>query len=294
MFNLCCEDPQVISYNHRHTPIPFPFGNNVEFFLKRLMLYMPNLDSAQSDKITELSDSKYDQLFFDYLLKKMGMNEERDVRWLSKNEEVSDEEWDFFYSNLCLNCQKIIIRKNDSETKICALLRCIRNCIAHGDYFVHDDILIGFNIYRKHKTAVVKINYKKLCESINSIINSNFEFENILDRIVAIAFESMGYNFIHNNSSKFLGDFQLEKENQKYIVEIKTIKHPNSLKLEHLSRIEKIYTTKEDNQKLVLIMFTSRVNKDAKEKLKEYPELILINSESFKELIRGKDILSNE
>lgn len=73
---------------------------------------------------------------------KMGMVEERDVKWIEPNDSVDENDWLFYEHSICTHCQKIIITRQRNLSKTNDLLRCLRNCIAHGHFAIVDDYII--------------------------------------------------------------------------------------------------------------------------------------------------------
>lgn len=149
MFERCCSNRSTINYEIVHNPQPIALSNDMDEVLKNLLWYAPNIDSYQATKSKLISDKVYDDFSFTYILSKMGMVENQDVKWIEPNDPFDEDDWTFFENSICTRCQKIIVTRQKNLSKTNDLLRCLRNCIAHGHFSIVDDYIIGFN---KHTT----------------------------------------------------------------------------------------------------------------------------------------------
>lgn len=192
----------------------------------------------------------------------MGMKEGQDVKWLWTRDVISDDEWKFFEGKICTNCQKIIISKYSTFSKVNALLTAIRNSIAHGHFSIIDDYFIGFNKKRTTtepedlKKAVIKIKPKLLLKALDQLTSPIGK-----EKLLAYAFKNVGYKVTEpkNRSRDF--DLCLEKNGKKYVVEIKSYKGQTYLHPEHITRFLKRAEEEVPDYEKILLIDTSRVTK---------------------------------
>ena len=237
MAKRCCKKRKEVAYKIEHSPRPIKLSEEMDKIIKNLLWYIPNIDSYQATKNELISDRIYDEFSFTYIMDQMGMKESRDVRWIGQKEVISKEDWEFFEREICTNCQKIIVAKYSTLSKINTLLTTIRNSIAHGHFAIVEDYIIGFNLKLSSKDpeglrkAIIKIKPKPLLAK--------------------------------NRSRDF--DLCLEKDGKKYVIEIKSYRGNTYLHPEHveifLKRAEKALPGVER----ILLVDTSRVTKSVRQ-----------------------------
>ena len=71
MFNRCCSLRSSMDYKLIHDPKPIVLSNNMDKIIKRLLWYVPNIDSYQSEKNELISEKLYDDFSFSYIIHKM-------------------------------------------------------------------------------------------------------------------------------------------------------------------------------------------------------------------------------
>ena len=274
MFKKCCSSRREKNYKIHHSPRPIKLSEEMDTVIKKLLWYTPNIDSYQSDKNELISDKIYDEFSFTYVMSRMGMNESRDVKWIGSKDVISNDEWRFFEENICSNCQKIIVAKYTTFSKINALLTAIRNCIAHGHFAIVEDYIIGFNLKLSSKDpeglrkAIIKIKPKPLLSALEKLASPMGK-----ELLLAYAFRKVGYDVQEpkNRSRDF--DLCLEKNGKKYVIEIKSYRgntylHPKHVEI-FLKRAEKTLPGVER----VLLVDTSRVTKSVRQlesKIKDF------------------------
>ena len=145
MAKRCCKKRREVAYKIEHSPRPIKLSEEMDKIIKNLLWYIPNIDSFQATKNELISDRIYDEFSFSYIIGQMGMKEGQDVKWLWTRDVISDDEWKFFEGKICTNCQKIIISKYSTFSKVNALLTAIRNSIAHGHFSIKD-LIFDFSI----------------------------------------------------------------------------------------------------------------------------------------------------
>ncbi len=158
-----------------------PFETGIRGFqniAKYYMYYAPNIDSAQSQKC--LSDSDADKLF-DKMLRQTGLNQKAKV--IKKVQKTSFNAFSLNEEKLDFENSCMIIDQYNSENRLHALLRHIRNAFAHGNIYVwrkKRGNYIFFVDYDKKKDKVtarimVSENILKLWKAI---IEEQLEIEN--------------------------------------------------------------------------------------------------------------------
>ena len=274
MAKRCCKKRKEIAYKIEHSPRPIKLSEEMDMIIKNLLWYIPNIDSFQATKNELISDRIYDEFSFTYIMEKMGMKESRDVRWIGQKEVISKEDWEFFEGEICTNCQKIIVAKYSTLSKINTLLTTIRNSIAHGHFAIVEDYIIGFNLKLSSKDpeglrkAIIKIKQKPLLSALEKLASPMGK-----ELLLAYAFRKVGYDVQEpkNRSSDF--DLCLEKNGKKYVIEIKSYRgntylHPKHVEI-FLKRAEKALPGVER----VLLVDTSRVTKSVRQlesKIKDF------------------------
>ena len=266
MFKKCCSSRREKNYKIHHSPRPIKLSEEMDTVIKKLLWYTPNIDSYQSDKNELISDKIYDEFSFTYVMNQMGMNESRDVKWIGSKDVISNDDWKFFEGDICPNCQKIIVAKYTTFSKINALLTAIRNCIAHGHFAIVEDYIIGFNLKLSSKDpeglrkAIIKIKPKPLLSALEKLASPMGK-----ELLLAYAFRRVGYDVQEpkNRSRDF--DLCLEKNGKKYVIEIKSYRgntylHPKHVEI-FLKRAEKALPGVER----ILLVDTSRVTKSVRQ-----------------------------
>ena len=274
MAKRCCKKRREVAYKIEHSPRPIKLSEEMDKIIKNLLWYIPNIDSYQATKNELISDRIYDEFSFTYIMEQMGMKESRDVRWIGQKEVISKEDWEFFEGEICTNCQKIIVAKYSTLSKINTLLTTIRNSIAHGHFAIVEDYIIGFNLKLSSKDpeglrkAIIKIKPKPLLSALEKLASPMGK-----ELLLAYAFRRVDYDVQEpkNRSRDF--DLCLEKNGKKYVIEIKSYRgntylHPKHVEI-FLKRAEKALPGVER----VLLVDTSRVTKSVRQlesKIKDF------------------------
>ena len=266
MAKRCCKKRREVAYKIEHSPRPIKLSEEMDKIIKNLLWYIPNIDSYQATKNELISDRMYDEFSFTYIMDQMGMKESRDVRWIGQKEVISKEDWEFFEREICTNCQKIIVAKYSTLSKINTLLTTIRNSIAHGHFAIVEDYIIGFNLKLSSKDpeglkkSVIKIKPKPLLAALEKLTSPIGK-----ELLLAYAFKNVGYKVTEpkNRSADF--DLCLEKKGKKYVVEIKSYKGQTYLHPEHVMRFLKRAEEKVPDYEKILLIDTSRVTKSVRQ-----------------------------
>lgn len=287
MFERCCSSRSTDNYEIIHNPQPIALSDVMDEVIKNLLWYVPNIDSYQAIKNELISDKVYDDFSFSYIMSKMEMVEDRDVKWIEPKDPFDENDWTFYESSICTHCQKIIITRQKNLSKTNDLLRCLRNCIAHGHFSIVDDYIIGFN---KHTTksnpegikkAVIKIKPELLLSALRSLTSP---MAKVL--LVAYAFEKAGYIVIQQPDVSYHFDLLIEKAGKQYAIEIKDYRGQAYLHPEHLDRFLSRSEQLLPGVERVLFIDTSRVTKAVREKEKEIVNFRIVDLSQVKELLQ--------
>ena len=291
MFKRCCGNRKEIDYKIEHSPRPIKLSDDMDKVIKNLLWYTPNIDSYQSIKNELISDKIYDEFSFTYVMDQMEMDESHDVKWIGSKDVISNDDWKFFEGNICPNCQKIIVAKYTTFSKINALLTAIRNCIAHGHFAIVEDYIIGFNkkFLTKDpeglKKSVIKIKPKPLLAALEKLTSPIGK-----ELLLAYAFKNVGYKVTEpkNRSADF--DLCLEKDGKKYVIEIKSYRGNTYLHPEHveifLKRAEKALPGVER----ILLVDTSRVTKSVRQLESKIKDFRIVDINDVKLLLSEEPI----
>ena len=291
MFERCCNSRSTMDYEIVHNPQPIVLSNDMDEVIKNLLWYAPNIDSFQAIKSELISDKVYDDFSFTYILSKMGMDESRDVKWIEPNDPFDESDWTFFENSICTRCQKIIITRQKNLSKTNDLLRCLRNCIAHGHFSIVDDYIIGFN---KHTTknnpegikkAVIKIKPEMLLSALKSLTSPRAK-----ELLVAYAFEKAGYTIIQQPGSLYRFDLLIEKAGKQYAIEIKDYRGQAYLHIEDLYRFLSSSEQLLPGVERVLFIDTSRVTKAVREKEMEMENFRIVDLSQVRELLQDTPV----
>lgn len=300
-FKRCCNISNQVNYNISHEPVPMKWNIGDNEALHILLWYMPSIDSKQSHQSELIENMMYDEIMYKYFKDKMDM-EDSDFLYLY-NTELEDNLWDYYKGSICKECQKAIIVAYSTHTKIKNLLRCIRNAVAHGDFMIVEDTLIGFNENKGKKKAVIKIKYKKLIEALK-VFDFNFTTEREKAYFIAYSLKNIGYEVkmeipvIVSGTKIRRFDIIATKDNNKYVFEIKATDKFKYLKPEdlepHLKAFDEFNIDKnESNTKFVFVFDDYKLTKDAKILMEEYSEkCIILDRISIQKLFAGIDVFS--
>lgn len=298
MFELCCPYKKETKYSIIHNPIPIPLSADWDLIIKRLLWYVPNIDSHQSPQDAIIGDTKiYNDILFNYLLTAMGIDKEKDIKILPSDKCIDDSDWQYYEKEICLSCQKIIITAYENQSKTANLLRCIRNCIAHGDYILIDDYLVGLNRHKtkKHpegeKKAILKIKPKLLLAALDSLSTNFTDSEKTKRAIIACALQQHGYTVLLdcpimlNPESKkcIIADLVAKKNDKQYIVEIKSIEKPY-VHDEHITEWVNTINEYRNDVTFVLMVDSSRLTNEAKNIVQSISNCVIMGTAEIKNM----------
>ena len=145
------------------------------------------------------------------------------------------------------------------ETKTMALLRHIRNAIAHGNFNIIDDTLLGFDIQRNDRETeyrgFFKINPTDLLKALKKI-----QFDYNSQKLIKTAFKNCGYH-IEEYQDKYQRshDFELfaRKNKKKYAIDIKNYEYEKTVEKAFIDDLVKQYEGLIEGITPVLIIHSS-------------------------------------
>lgn len=282
-FKLCCENKDERKYNLNHNPKPILMNDDLRESIGRLLWYVPGIDSMQSYEHELIDDLLYSDAVFEFILEYIGIDKNKDINIINRDE-LKQYIKNYEYK-ICVSCQKIILtigknyKTGKRETITRAMLRHIRNSIAHGSFVTINDLVI-FRDKNKYDDdmAFIKIRASKLNQALKLIE----KYDGITqEKIISKVFKNNGFNVYMGRRYKVGGgrkviypDMILEKYGNKFIVEIKDYK----------IKSEKV------NKDLInnMIMYYEELNK-------EYTPIVICDkstiSEETKDILLRNDII---
>lgn len=292
MFERCCNSHANINYEIRHKPQPIVFSDTMGRIIKDLLWYVPNIDSVQATKNALVSDKVYDDFSFTYIMNMMNMVEERDVKWIEPNDPFDDDDWNYYENSICDKCQKIIITRQKNLSKTNDLLRCLRNCVAHGHFAIVDDFIIGFNMHTTKnnpigvKRAVVKLKPQLLLNALKTLTSDMGKVS-----LLTYAFEKAGYTTMREVAlGGFRIDLLIEKKHKRYAIEIKGYKGQAYIYPEDIKPILYALDKLSPDVERVLFIDTSRVTKSVRELEKGIDNFRIIDLSEVKLLLQDNPV----
>ena len=162
----------------------------------------------------------------------------------------------------------------------------MRNCIAHGQFAIVGDYIIGFNVHNKVKKAIVKLKPKLLLNALEFLSSPNAKTE-----LIAYAFERIGYSIVQTPEKSYVNvDLCIEKEGKRYEIEIKDDFKQPWLRPEQLSEYFEKLQMPTGNVEHILFIDTSRITKDVREIEKEIEGFRIIDITQVKKLLEESPV----
>ena len=289
-FDNCCANTQKVPYDIIHKPKPIVLVPTLRRSIERMLWYVPGIHSVQSHSNYLIDDQIYSEAVFDMILQTMNISRAADVKLidgdkLTKRDRVS------LNNKICINCQKIVLTKYSNETMLRAMLRHIRNAIAHGNFTVCGNIVLFIDEKRNDRKAEIKIDIISLDKALQQVE----EYKGITqEKILAGVFKNLGYNvLLEARLNDMILDILLEKDGKKFGVEIK--ENNSSHQKGHkdpliVAIIERMRRYKKVSYTPVFVYDKIRVTQKAKDRLKK-EGIILLDRKNVSELVNMKDIL---
>lgn len=252
-------------YKIRHQNIPINLSKELREAIYYLLWYVPNIKSEQSEKNELLLNPQYDDFIFIEIMKAMDLKDE-DVLF---TEIIDQEVIKPFLNEICTHCPKIIMTLATEETKTMALLRHIRNAIAHGNFNVIDDVVVGFDIQRYDNEieyrGFFKLNPNKLLDALRKI-----QFDYNSQQLITQAFKNTGY-FIEPYQEKYQRshDFELfaKKSNKKYAIDIKNYEYEKTVDKHFIGKLINQYENLLEGIVPILIINTAFLDEFSKKRI---------------------------
>lgn len=285
MFNKCCDKRKEVSYNIFHSPKPLEITEELRLCLEWLLWYAPDISSIQSTKNELITKSIYDDVIFNIITKSMGLNSD-DIKIINYDI-INYKLYDYYSEAICERCQKLIFTKDSRKTKSEELLRHVRNVIAHGNFTMVGNLLIGFDSHKGKNKAIIKINPSRLLNAIKELDSGITK-----EKIWAYSFEKVGYRIKSNLGRVDTYDLEIEKDNITFLVQIKSIKQGWVRLKSILPFVPNIKNKLNTNCVPVLIIDEGRITNEVKEYLNK-ENIIVLDSKLIKNFLSGEDILTN-
>ncbi len=288
-FSYDCDHHVKKKYSIVHDPRPLPLSEDLTRALEYLLWYVPNIHSFQSPSNVLITEPLYEDFSFDLVSEALHLEDE-DILFLDY---IDDDIVDYYMEAICTNCQKIILTTAERETKISALVRHMRNAIAHGYFTVVEERMIAFDVkYFPKKddtygcTAILKLDPLHLVRALKLL-----EEEMTHERLASIAFMRCGYEILDNDydDPDLPYDFRMEKDGRVYAVEIKRIDVEGVAHTEDLDCIMAHFPGDVQERK-VLLMDSAVLDPAAKNTLRKN-KVLLLDRDNLKSLMSGDDVV---
>lgn len=276
-------------YKLRHQNIPINLSKELREAIYYLLWYVPNIKSEQSEKNELLLNPQYDDFIFIEIMKAMDLKDE-DVLF---TETIDQEVIKPFLNEICTHCPKIIMTLATEETKTMALLRHIRNAIAHGNFNVIDDVVVGFDIQRYDNEieyrGFFKLNPNKLLDALRKI-----QFDYNSQQLITQAFKNTGY-FIEPYQEKYQRshDFELfaKKSNKKYAIDIKNYEYEKTVDKHFIGKLINQYENLLEGIVPILIINTAFLDEFSKKELLNH-DVIILDVKNIQKMVAGRDMVA--
>ncbi|MFR8743867.1 MAG: restriction endonuclease [Peptoniphilus sp.] len=281
-----CE--KKVSYSIKHDDKPLKLSEEMTNNLEYLLWYVPNINSAQSQENELTSSLSFENFVFGIIKNYMNL-ENKDVAFLDY---IDPDIVKFYDKKICPHSQKIILTKSAGESKTNCLLRHIRNSLAHGNFNLVEDMLVGFDYKfgpggQEICTGIFKIFPKNLLRGLSSL-----DEEVTAEGLAQIALQRTGYGLerFNNEDRDTSFDFYVKKGAKRYALEIKKYKDTEVLSEKEVQKLLDKFSGLYEKIIPVLFVNTSFLKKETKEKLKK-ERVIILGIKNILKMLEGRDIL---
>lgn len=281
-----CE--KKVDYSIKHEDKPLKLSEEMTKNLEYLLWYVPNINSAQSQENELTSSLNFENFVFGIIKNYMNL-ENKDVAFLNY---IDPEIVKFYDKRICPHSQKIILTKSEGESKTDCLLRHIRNSLAHGNFNIVEDMLVGFDYKfgpggQEICTGIFKIFPKNLLSGLSSL-----DEEVTAEGLAQIALQRTGYQLerFNNEDRDTSFDFYVKKGPKRYALEIKKYKDTEVLSEKEVQKLLDKFSGLYEKIIPVLFVNTSFLRKETKEKLKK-ERVIILDIKNILKMLEGRDIL---
>lgn len=278
-----------VPYSIEHKKKPLDLTREMTKNLEYLLWYVPNINSAQSQENELTSSLNFENFVFGIIKNYMNL-ENKDVAFL---EYIDRDIVKFYDKKICPHSQKIILTKSEGESKTDCLLRHIRNSLAHGNFNIVEDMLVGFDYKYGHGgeeicTGIFKIFPKNLLRGLSSL-----DEEVTAEGLAQIALQRTGYQLerFKNEDKDTSFDFYVKKGSKRYALEIKKYRNTEVLSEKEVQKLLDKFSGLYDKIIPVLFINTSFLKKETKEKLKK-ERVIILDIKNILKMLDGRDILA--
>lgn len=278
-----------VPYTIEHKKKPLDLTREMTKNLEYLLWYVPNINSAQSQENELTSSLNFENFVFGIIKNYMNL-ENKDVAFL---EYIDRDIVKFYDKKICPHSQKIILTKSEGESKTDCLLRHIRNSLAHGNFNIVEDLLVGFDYKygpggEEICTGIFKIFPKNLLRGLSSL-----DEEVTAEGLAQIALQRTGYQLerFKNEDKDTSFDFYVKKGSKRYALEIKKYRNTEVLSEEEVQKLLDKFSGLYDKIIPVLFINTSFLKKETKEKLKK-ERVIILDIKNILKMLDGRDILA--
>lgn len=277
-----------VPYSIEHKKKPLDLTREMTKNLEYLLWYVPNINSAQSQENELTSSLNFENFVFGIIKNYMNL-ENKDVAFL---EYIDRDIVKFYNKKICPHSQKIILTKSEGESKTDCLLRHIRNSLAHGNFNIVEDMLVGFDYKygpggEEICTGIFKIFPKNLLRGLSSL-----DEEVTAEGLAQIALQRTGYQLerFKNEDKDTSFDFYVKKGSKRYALEIKKYRNTEVLSEKEVQKLLDKFSGLYDKIIPVLFINTSFLKKETKEKLKK-ERVIILDIKNILKMLDGRDIL---
>lgn len=281
-----CENK--VAYSIKHDDKPLKLSEEMTKNLEYLLWYVPNINSAQSQENELTSSLSFENFVFGIIKNYMNL-ENKDVAFLDY---IDPDIVKFYDKKICPHSQKIILTKSSGESKTDCLLRHIRNSLAHGNFNLVEDMLVGFDYKfgpggQEICTGIFKIFPKNLLRGLSSL-----DEEVTAEGLAQIALQRTGYDLerFNNEDRDTSFDFYVKKGAKRYALEIKKYKDTEVLSEKEVQKLLDKFSGLYEKIIPVLFVNTSFLKKETKEKLKK-ERVIILDIKNILKMLEGRDIL---
>lgn len=278
-----------VPYSIEHKKKPLDLTREMTKNLEYLLWYVPNINSAQSQENELTSSLNFENFVFGIIKNYMNL-ENKDVAFL---EYIDRDIVKFYDKKICPHSQKIILTKSEGESKTDCLLRHIRNSLAHGNFNIVEDMLVGFDYKygpggEEICTGIFKIFPKNLLRGLSSL-----DEEVTAEGLAQIALQRTGYQLerFKNEDKDTSFDFYVKKGSKRYALEIKKYRNTEVLSEKEVQKLLDKFSGLYDKIIPVLFINTSFLKKETKEKLKK-ERVIILDIKNILKMLDGRDILA--
>lgn len=278
-----------ISYTIEHEDIPIELSPDLRESIYYLLWYVPNIKYEQSKKNELLLNPQYDDYIFLEIMRAMNL-EDKDVLF---TESIDKKIIEPFLDEICPKQYKLIMTIAGGETKTMAILRHIRNAIAHGNFNIVENTLIGFDIQRYESgteyRGFFKINPSDLLKALRKL-----QFDYNSQKFIKTAFRNSGYH-IEDYQEKYQRshDFELfaRKNDKKYAIDIKNYEYEKTVDKKFVDELVDQYEGLIEGITPILIIHFSYLDDASKDELLSH-DVIILDVKNIKKMIKGRDVVS--